>query len=853
MSNTFKIGTSYFDGLSVSTTFDMNNNRIQNAITDTSSATAILKSTIDDLATGINAKNACLYSSVSNITNFTVKATVEAALDPVSASAPTLADGDRVLVKDQTTQTQNGIYYWNNGAGELQRTTDADGTPANEVSAGNYTVVIRGDTLSGTGWQIVGTGAINVGVDNIIWTQVRKGLVSHDDFTDNGGTGSHATIDSHINDTTIHFTQASIDHTNIQDIGTNTHAQITSHIANTSNPHSVTMTQVSPLTTKGDIIAETGSTATRLAVGANDTVLTADSAQTTGLKWAVSSYNPVVTNVAPQYIDIDGLYTHDSIANRGELVASSYDKTWFIHRSTANTHFVVSQRTSNSVESVSTLAASTAGVASTPLYSFSGMNSDGTVFMMQTTASAFDVYTRSGTTFTYDETVSLPIFISFLNNFSFSVTGTERMMCLGATSSITNVYLYSNSGTWTLQATRQISGSASANVHYSWNRNNLMVASDGSNGLATYTIGASTISTAVQSWSLPSGSCNNQPAISTDGLWIAQASSGNNVYVYQNTGTFGLHSTFNAGASPLQWTNTSVYTTFNESNDALILIGYRVSTWWELVRITRSGTTWTVVDRMPLGAVTTSNIDPARTGHVMDSAIYPNTSDPWEVLLIPDATKYNGLRSGAIYRRGDHSISKPSSAGYYIKPRVDPYHYHNSAAVSTSTTMMVDANGRVSLYTDAATRPLIADSIVPYTLASSSPVVSYYVENNTISGTSTSTTITRNDADNPYVSLAFTLDQTRDIYVRYSVLCIGTDLSIVTDIYEGGSSITPFTTLIDREVDNSGITSYPVVSQTFRVSSASSGSHTYDLRWAIGTNAGTGSVQYGSIEVFYIA
>jgi hypothetical protein len=38
---------------------------------------------------------------------------------------------------------------------------------------------------------------------------------------------------------------------------------------------------------KGDLIAGTGSDAVaRLAVGANDTVLTADSSEATGLKWA---------------------------------------------------------------------------------------------------------------------------------------------------------------------------------------------------------------------------------------------------------------------------------------------------------------------------------------------------------------------------------------------------------------------------------------------------------------------------------------------------------------------------------------------------------------------------------------
>jgi hypothetical protein len=44
------------------------------------------------------------------------------------------------------------------------------------------------------------------------------------------GLNTHAEIDSHIGDSTIHFTEANIDHNNILNVGTNTHAHIDDHI-----------------------------------------------------------------------------------------------------------------------------------------------------------------------------------------------------------------------------------------------------------------------------------------------------------------------------------------------------------------------------------------------------------------------------------------------------------------------------------------------------------------------------------------------------------------------------------------------------------------------------------------------
>ena len=56
---------------------------------------------------------------------------------------------------------------------------------------------------------------------------------------------------------------------------------------NGSSP--ATATLISPLTTKGDLYTHSSTTGIRLAVGTNGQVLTVDSAQTTGLKWATST------------------------------------------------------------------------------------------------------------------------------------------------------------------------------------------------------------------------------------------------------------------------------------------------------------------------------------------------------------------------------------------------------------------------------------------------------------------------------------------------------------------------------------------------------------------------------------
>jgi hypothetical protein len=61
----------------------------------------------------------------------------------------------------------------------------------------------------------------------------------------------------------------------------NDHTAIDAHIANTSNPHSVTIDQITPTTTKGDILVENGSNVISFPIGITGQVLCVD----TCLEW----------------------------------------------------------------------------------------------------------------------------------------------------------------------------------------------------------------------------------------------------------------------------------------------------------------------------------------------------------------------------------------------------------------------------------------------------------------------------------------------------------------------------------------------------------------------------------------
>ena len=79
-----------------------------------------------------------------------------------------LQDGDRIVVKDESTQAHNGIYTWATGGTVLTRATDFDTPEA--IAGGDFVFCQNGTLYAGTGWVQTDT-VTTVGTDPIVFLQ----------------------------------------------------------------------------------------------------------------------------------------------------------------------------------------------------------------------------------------------------------------------------------------------------------------------------------------------------------------------------------------------------------------------------------------------------------------------------------------------------------------------------------------------------------------------------------------------------------------------------------------------------------------------------------------------------------
>jgi hypothetical protein len=140
----------------------MGTNKITGLGTPTDGTDAATKNYVDSAAQGIDWKASVRAATTANVTLASDLENGDV-LDGV-----TLATGDRVLVKDQSTGSENGIYVVK-ASGAPDRSTDAD-TGA-EVTANFAVFVEQGTVNADQGYTLTNNGAITVGTTALTFTQ----------------------------------------------------------------------------------------------------------------------------------------------------------------------------------------------------------------------------------------------------------------------------------------------------------------------------------------------------------------------------------------------------------------------------------------------------------------------------------------------------------------------------------------------------------------------------------------------------------------------------------------------------------------------------------------------------------
>lgn len=120
----------------------------------TSALHAATKGYVDALVAGVNVKSPVACATTANIT-----LSGEQTIDGVTTSA------SRVLVKDQSTASQNGIYV--SAAGSWTRATDMDG---GSEAVGALVFVSGGTANANSQWAVSTPSPITIGTTGITWT-----------------------------------------------------------------------------------------------------------------------------------------------------------------------------------------------------------------------------------------------------------------------------------------------------------------------------------------------------------------------------------------------------------------------------------------------------------------------------------------------------------------------------------------------------------------------------------------------------------------------------------------------------------------------------------------------------------
>jgi hypothetical protein len=291
-------GTSTFNNVTISGSLDMDSATsatITGLASPTNDSDAATKGYVDALAQGIDAKASVVAATTANITLSGAQT-----IDGISIVA-----GDRVLVKDQSTASANGIYLC--ATGSWTRTTDAD-TYAELVAA--FTFVEKGTTNADSGFICTIDAGGTLGSTSITWAQFSGAgqITAGDGLTKTGNTLNVGTASSSrivVNGDNIDLASSGVTPGTYQSVTFDAYGRATAG----TNPTTIAGYNITNAYTKTEIDSIFGST-TAAATSASNAATSASNASTSASNASTSASNAATseTNAAASYDAFDDRY-----------------------------------------------------------------------------------------------------------------------------------------------------------------------------------------------------------------------------------------------------------------------------------------------------------------------------------------------------------------------------------------------------------------------------------------------------------------------------------------------------------------------------------------------------------------